>query len=109
MVTGLALVTISPDPGILFETQNLTLTCSIDGGVGDANFTWLRNGVELPGSEVNVTIVESQLTILHLTVAQWNAVCITCQAVAMTTTGSDLVNLTVVSKSHNLEASGSTL
>ena len=98
---GLTLVTIEQSPELLFETQSVTLTCLI-GGVSstDANYTWTRDGgVELTGSEGNVVLLGNQLTITNVSIAEWDGVCIACQAVAMTTMGSDSVNLTVTSKS----------
>ena len=92
-------MTLDPqNPGILFETQSVNLTCNISEA-GEANYRWLRNGEELPGSTTNVIVNGNQLYISDLTVVGWNGMCITCQAVAMAAMGSDSLNLTVASKS----------
>ena len=95
--TGLALVEITENPGTLFESQSIILSCTIDGG-SDGNFTWFRNGVELTSSEVNVTVTGNHLMVSYLTVAEWNGACIRCRAVAMTAYGSSTLNLTVACK-----------
>ena len=94
-------MTVEQSPEMLFETQTVTLTCLIDGaGVIDANYTWLRDGgVELTGSESNVMLLGNQLSISNVSVSEWDGVCITCQAVTMTTMGSGSINLTITSKS----------
>ena len=98
---GLALVTIEQSPELLFETQTVTLTCLIDGGSAtDANYTWLRDGgSELTGSERNVVLLGDRLTISNVSIAEWDGVCIACQAITLTTMGSGSINLTVISKS----------
>ena len=97
--TGLSIVTIEQNPAILFETQNVTLSCNGVGG-SDANYTWfMGDWVELTGSKDNVMLLGNQLIISELSVAEWDGVCITCQAVTMTTMDSDSLNLTVASKS----------
>ena len=101
MHTGLAIVTIEQYPELLFENQNVMLTCLIEGvSATDANYTWMRDGgVELTESEDNVMLLGNQLTITDVSIAEWDGVSIACQAISMTTMGSGSINLTVTSKS----------
>ena len=79
----------------------MTLTCLVDGASAtDANYTWLRDGgSELTGSERNVMLLGNQLIISNVSIAEWDGVCIACQAVTIMTMGSGSINLTVTSKS----------
>ena len=98
-ISGLSVVTIDQEsPGLRFESQNVSFTCTINGA-SDGNYTWLRNGVELTNSDVNHTIFDNQLFISYLTVAQWNGTSITCQAVTMVSYGNASLDLLVACKS----------
>jgi hypothetical protein len=95
-------VTIEQSPELLFESQTVILTCLVEDGapVTDANYTWTRDGgAELTGSEDNVMLLGNQLIIRNVSIAEWDGVCIACQAVTMTIMGSGSINVTVLRKS----------